>query len=169
MGSNISHATTPDLAAHDRVLLTDFFNRCTTALVGQGGAGARILSILRDRMEATLREQRVPPVLSWTEHVTHPGTQPGPTVIHLPDSTAGEYTLHLDDHLREVPGLMLIEPPDPTRSPPRTPTVSRTALCSRTRQPPPSSTTSSTNPTNGSPARPTGCRLSPSRRPSTTS
>lgn len=113
MASNMSHAPTTELAAHDRALLTDFFNRCTTALAGQRGAGARVLSILRDQMEATLREQRVPPVLSWTEHVTHPGTQPGPTVIHLTDSTAGAYTLHLDDNLREVLGLMLIEPPDP--------------------------------------------------------
>ncbi|MFJ5952622.1 hypothetical protein [Streptomyces noursei] len=113
MGSNISHATTTELAAHDRALLTDFLNRCTTALVDRRGADASVLSILRDQMEATLCEQRVLPVLSWTEHVTHPGTQPGPTVIHLTDSTAGEYVLHLDDNLRGVLGQMLIEPPDP--------------------------------------------------------
>jgi hypothetical protein len=113
MGPNISHATTTEPAAQDRLLLTDFINRCTTALAAQRAADSTVLGILRDQMEATLREQRVPPVLSWTEHVTHPGTQPGPTVIHLADSTAREYALHLDDNLREVLGLMLIEPPDP--------------------------------------------------------
>jgi hypothetical protein len=78
MGSNMSHATTTELAAHDRALLTDFFNRCTTALAGQRGAGARVLSILRDQMEATLREQRVPPALSWTEPSPTPAHNPAP-------------------------------------------------------------------------------------------
>ncbi|MFH0245967.1 hypothetical protein ACGRHY_26935 [Streptomyces sp. HK10] len=113
MGSNSSHAATTELAAHGRALLTDFLRRCTTALAGQDGAEARVLSLLRDQLEATLREQRVPPVLSWTGHVTHPGTQPDPTVVHLTDSAACEYALHLDDNPREILGLMLIEPPDP--------------------------------------------------------
>ncbi|MFF7117424.1 hypothetical protein ACFY91_34650 [Streptomyces albogriseolus] len=112
MGSSNSYPTTYP-GAHDRALLADLLNRCTSALAARHGAGASVLSILRDQMEAILHEQRVPLVLSWTEHVTHPGTQPGPTVIHLTDSTAGAYALHLDDNLREVLGLMLIEPPDP--------------------------------------------------------
>ncbi|MGW3391918.1 hypothetical protein [Streptomyces cinereoruber] len=113
MGSNSSHATTTEPAAHGRGLLTAFLRRCTTALAGQNVADARVLNILRDQLEATLREQQVRPVLTWTEHVTHPGTQPGPTVVHLTDPAAGEYVLHLDDNLREALGLMLIEPPDP--------------------------------------------------------
>ncbi|MFI5864761.1 hypothetical protein [Streptomyces sp. NPDC051546] len=114
MGSNLSHATTTtNPAARDRALLTDFLSRCTTALTSPRGADARILSTLHDQVEATLREQRMPLALVWTELVTHLGTQPGPTVVHLTDAMAGDYELHLDDNLREVLGLMLIEPPDP--------------------------------------------------------
>lgn len=51
--------------------------------------------------------------LSWTGGVTHPGTQPGPTAVHLTDSTGCAYTLSLDDELREALGLTLIDPSDP--------------------------------------------------------
>ncbi|MFH8257856.1 hypothetical protein [Streptomyces roseolus] len=113
MGSNSPHTATSESAAHGRGLLTDYLRRCTTALAGQDAGDVRVLNILRDQMEAVLREQQVLPVLSWTGHVTHPGTQPGPTVVYLTDSAADEYALHLNDDLREALGLMLIEPPDP--------------------------------------------------------
>lgn len=103
-----------ELAAHDRALLTDFVNRCTTALAGQRGEDSA-LSVLRDQMEASLAptEAHEGLALFWTERVTHPGTQPGPTVVHLADSVGCAYALRLDDEPREALGLMLTDPPDP--------------------------------------------------------
>lgn len=114
MASNASLASGTELAAHHRALLTDFFNRCTTALADQRSEDT-VLSILRDQLEAALAEREAPEdlALSWTCEVTHPGTQPGPTVVHLTDSIGCAYALHLDDELREALGLMLIDPPDP--------------------------------------------------------
>ncbi|MFF9206669.1 hypothetical protein ACF1AE_33810 [Streptomyces sp. NPDC014986] len=102
-------------AAHDRALLTDFLNRCINALVDWGGEDDAVLSILRDQMEATLSAQKAhdPLPLSWTGLVTQPGTRPGPTVVHLTDSTEGAYALRLDDDLSEALGLLLTEPSDP--------------------------------------------------------
>lgn len=115
MASHAPLASRTELAAHDRALLTDFFNRCTTALADHRGEDDAVLRFLRNQMEATLtdREALEPLALSWTRQVTHPGTQPGPTVVHLTDSTGGVYALRLDDELREALGLMLIDPPDP--------------------------------------------------------
>jgi hypothetical protein len=112
MASNAPLHSRTELAAHDRALLTDFFNRCTTALADREDS---VLSILRDQMEATLAELEAPEhlALSWTERVTHPGTQPGPTVVHLTDTSGCAYALRLDDELREALGMMLVDPPDP--------------------------------------------------------
>ncbi|MFD7866977.1 hypothetical protein [Streptomyces sp. NPDC059783] len=113
MGSNSSHTGASEPDVHGRGLLTDYVRRCTAALAGQDFGDVCVLNILRDQMEAVLREQQGLPVLSWTGHVAHPGTHPGPTVVYLTDSAADKHALHLDDDLREALGLMLIEPPDP--------------------------------------------------------
>ncbi|MEU5199011.1 hypothetical protein AB0G86_34070 [Streptomyces scabiei] len=112
MASKTPLASRMDLAARDRALLTDFVNRCTAALASRE---VSVLSILRDQMEATLAELEAPEhlALSWTEQVTHPGTQPGPTVVHLTDSSGYAYALRLDDERREALGMMLVDPPDP--------------------------------------------------------
>lgn len=112
MASNAPLHSRTELAAHDRALLTDFFNRCTTALADREDS---VLSILSDQLEATLAELEAPEHLAlfWTERVTHPGTQPGPTAVHLTDSSGCAYALRLDDELREALGMMLVDPPDP--------------------------------------------------------
>lgn len=114
MTSSAPQAST-EPAAHDRALLTDFLTRCTNALADRRGEDDAVLSILRDQLEATLTAQEAPgPLpLSWTGMVTQPGTRPGPTVVHLTDSTEGAYALHLDDDLCEAFGLLLTEPSDP--------------------------------------------------------
>ncbi|MET7487090.1 hypothetical protein [Streptomyces sp. NPDC005538] len=97
---------------HDRALLTDFVRRYTTALAEREDS---VLSALRDQLEATLAQLEAPEqvALSWTGQVTHPGTQPGQTVVHLTDSSGCAYALRLDDELREALGLTLIDPSDP--------------------------------------------------------
>lgn len=114
MASNAPQAST-EPAAHARALLTDFLNRCTNALADRRDEDDAVLSILRDQMEATLTAQEAPEPLplSWTGLVTQPGTPPGPTVVHLTDSTERAYALRLDDDLREALGLLLTEPSDP--------------------------------------------------------
>ncbi|WP_331732106.1 hypothetical protein OG613_47455 (plasmid) [Streptomyces sp. NBC_00015] len=112
MASNAPLASRTDLAADARALLTEFVNRCTTALASCEGPA---LSILRDQMEATLAELEAPEELdlSWTGGVTHPGMQPGPTVVDLIDSRRRAYALRLDDEMRDALGMMLVDPPDP--------------------------------------------------------
>ncbi|MFF3957395.1 hypothetical protein ACFYY1_29900 [Streptomyces sp. NPDC001890] len=115
MASNAPLASSAELAAHDRAVLTDFLDRCTTAMSDQCGRNDAVLAILRDQLEATVTDETAPAplALSWTGQVTAPGTQPGPTAVHLIDSTEGAYSLHLDDELREALGLLLIDPSDP--------------------------------------------------------
>ncbi|MGC5263916.1 hypothetical protein ACPXCO_23140 [Streptomyces cyaneofuscatus] len=115
MAPNGPLATSTELAAHDRALLTGFLDRCTTAISDMCGRNDAILTILRTELESTLTDQRAPEplALSWTGQVTAPGTQPGPTVVHLTDSADGAYGLRLDDDLREALGLLLIDPSDP--------------------------------------------------------
>lgn len=62
----------------------------------------------------SLTDQNPQPVpLSWTGLVTAPGTDPGPTTVHLIDDMDGTYALRLNDDLREALGQLLTEPSDP--------------------------------------------------------
>jgi hypothetical protein len=170
MASNTSPASSAELAAHDRALLTDFVNRCTTNLADLED---RVLSILRDQLAATLARLEAPEhlSLSWTRQVTHPGTQPGPTVVHLADSSGCAYALRLDDELREALGLMLIDPSDPDE------VAAENADCDEQDGPFLEEATSdalfhylvSTNPTHGSPAPHTRYTPAATRTPWTTS
>ncbi|MFE9252845.1 hypothetical protein [Streptomyces sp. NPDC007088] len=114
MAPNTPRTSGTALAAHNRALLTDFINRCTTVTTCQRSEES-LLGILRDQMEATLAELEAPEEqhLSWTGEVSLPGKQPGPTVVRLTDSLGHAYALGLDEDLREALGLLLVEPSDP--------------------------------------------------------
>ncbi|MGW5529465.1 hypothetical protein [Streptomyces xanthochromogenes] len=103
------------LRDHETALLTDFTDRCATALSGCCSECDIAVKVIRGRLAATIDHAAVPERLNlhWAEQVDTPHDPAAETVVHLTDANDRPFALTLTADQREILGDMLLNPPDP--------------------------------------------------------